>query len=89
MKWIVDFSDDSLKFLKKNKIREDYIIEKVELTLKKLKGEDINVNIKKLKGRWEGFYRIRFGKLRIIAEFQFQDNRVYIERIDWRGNVYK
>jgi hypothetical protein len=29
MKWIVDFSDDSLKFLKKNKISEDYIIEKV------------------------------------------------------------
>jgi mRNA interferase RelE/StbE len=89
MKWIVDFSDDSLKFLKKNKIREDYIIEKVELTLKKLKGEDINVDIKKLKGEWEGFYRIRFGRLRIIIEFQFQDNRVYIERIDWRGNVYK
>jgi mRNA interferase RelE/StbE len=89
MKWIVDFSDDSLKFLKKNKIREDYIIEKVELTLKKLKGEDINVDIKKLKGKWEGFYKIRFGRLRIIIEFQFQDNRVYIERIDWRGNVYK
>jgi mRNA interferase RelE/StbE len=89
MKWIVDFSDDSLKFLKKNKIPEDYIIEKVELTLKKLKGEDINVDIKKLKGEWEGFYRIRFGRLRIIVEFQFQDNRVYIERIDWRGNVYK
>jgi mRNA interferase RelE/StbE len=89
MKWIVDFSDDSLKFLKKNKIPEDYIIEKVELTLKKLKGEDINVDIKKLKGKWEGFYRIRFGRLRIIVEFQFQDNRVYIERIDWRGNIYK
>jgi mRNA interferase RelE/StbE len=89
MKWIVDFSDDSLKFLKKDKIPEDYIIEKVELTLKKLKGEDINVDIKKLKGEWEGFYRIRFGRLRIIVEFQFQDNRVYIERIDWRGNVYK
>jgi mRNA interferase RelE/StbE len=89
MKWIVDFSDDSFKFLKKNKIPEDYIIEKIELTLKKLKGEDINVDIKKLKGKWEGFYRIRFGRLRIIVEFQFQDNRVYIERIDWRGNVYK
>jgi hypothetical protein len=38
MKWIVDFSDDSLKFLKKNKIREDYIIEKVEITLKKEMG---------------------------------------------------
>jgi mRNA-degrading endonuclease RelE of RelBE toxin-antitoxin system len=89
MKWIVDFSDDSLKFLKKNKISEDYIIEKIELTLKRLKGEDVNVDIKKLKGKWEGFFRIRFGKLRIIAEFQFQDNRVYVERIDWRGNVYK
>ena len=57
--------------------------------MRKFKGEDININIKKLRGEWEGFYRIRFGKLRIIAEFQFEGCRAYIERIDWRGSVYK
>ena len=46
MKWIVYFSDDSLKFLKKNKIPEDYIIEKVELTLKKLKGKILMLILK-------------------------------------------
>jgi len=57
--------------------------------LRKFKGEDINNNIKKLRGEWEGFYRIRYGRLRIIVEFQFEQNRAYIEEIDWRGSVYK
>ena len=89
MNWRVDFSENSLKFLKKNNLKEDFITEKVELALRKFKGENININIKKLKGEWEGFYRIRHGRLRIIVEFQFEQNRSYIEEIDWRGNVYK
>ena len=35
-----------------------------------------------------GFYRIRRGKIRIIAEFRFEDSVVFIEVIDWRGNIY-
>ncbi len=89
MNWRIDFSESSLKFLKKNNLKEDFIIEKIELTLRKFKGENININVKKLRGEWEGFYRIRSGQLRIIAEFQFERNRVYIEETDWRGNVYK
>ena len=89
MKWRIDFSKDSLKFLEKNNLKEDFLIEKIKLALRKFKGEDINIDIKKLRGKWEGFYRIRFGKLRIIAEFQFEYYRAYIERIDWRGSAYK
>jgi mRNA interferase RelE/StbE len=89
MNWRIDFSENSLKFLKKNNLKEDFIIEKTNLALQKFKGENININVKKLKGEWEGFYRIRSGQIRIIAEFQFERNRVYIEEIDWRGNVYK
>jgi mRNA interferase RelE/StbE len=89
MKWTIEFSDDSLKFLKKNNIKEDYIVAKIKLALRKLRGENININIKKLRGEWSGFYRIKAGKLRIIAEFQFHNNIVYVERMDWRGNVYK
>ena len=70
MNWYIDFSENSLKFLKKNNLKEDLIIEKIQLTLRKFKGENVNINVKKLSGEWEGFYRIRSGRLRIIVEFQ-------------------
>jgi len=89
MKWKIDFSKDSLKFLEHNNLKEDVVTDKVRIALRKFKGENVNLNIKKLSGKWQGFYRIRSGKLRIILEFQFENYRVYIEKIDWRGNIYK
>ena len=89
MSWCIDFSSDALKFLAQNNLKENFIIDKIKLALRKFKGEDVNIDIKKLRGKWEGFYRIRFGKLRIIAEFQFEYCRAYIDKIDWRGNIYK
>jgi len=89
MKWTIEFSDDSLKFLKKNNVNEDYIVAKIKLVLRKLRGENVNINIKKPRGELLGFYRIKAGKLRIIVEFRFNNNISYIERIDWRGNIYK
>ena len=44
----------------------EIIIDKIKLALRKFKGMDVNISIKKLSGEWEGFYRVRFGKLRII-----------------------
>jgi mRNA interferase RelE/StbE len=89
MNWRIDFSTNSLKFLKQNNLEEFFIIEKIKLALRKFKGEIININIKKLRGEWERYYRIRSGRLRIIIEFQFEQNRVYVAEIDWRGNIYK
>lgn len=89
MNWRIDFSLSSLKFLRQNNLEENFIIDKIKLALRRFKGENININIKKLSGKWEGFYRIRSGRLRIIVEFQFEQNRAYIEEVDWRGNVYK
>ncbi|PIR73158.1 MAG: hypothetical protein COV26_00050 [Candidatus Nealsonbacteria bacterium CG10_big_fil_rev_8_21_14_0_10_36_23] len=89
MNWRIDFSLSSLKFLRQNNLEENFIIDKIKLALRKFKGENININIKKLSGKWEGFYRIRSGRLRIIVEFQFEQNRAYIEEVDWWGNVYK
>ena len=88
MNWHVGFSADSLKFIEKNNLKEDFVIEKIRIALQKFKGEDVNLDIKKLGGEWQGFYRIRSGKLRIIVEFQFEHHRANIENIDWRGNVY-
>ncbi len=89
MKWHISFSKDSLKFLHSNHLEENLVIEKIKTTLRKFNGENINIDIKKLKGEWDGFYRIRDGKLRIIAEFKFDSHNVHIEEIDWRGNSYK
>jgi len=87
--WQVDFSKSSLKFLIKNNLSEGYIIERIKLALRKFKREEVNIDIKKLRGKWKGFYRIRDGKLRIIAEFQFEEFRIYVDQVDWRGQVYK
>lgn len=89
MNWCINYSQSVLKFLKQNNLEENFIVEKIKLVIRKFKGENINISIKKLGGEWRGFYRIRSGRLRIIVEFQFEQNRAYIEEIDWRGNVYK
>lgn len=47
------------------------------------------LDIKKMKGDWEGFYRLRVGKNRIIftVEIESRDIEVYV--IGSRGDVYK
>ncbi|KKS38557.1 MAG: hypothetical protein A3G49_06635 [Candidatus Sungbacteria bacterium RIFCSPLOWO2_12_FULL_41_11] len=89
MKWRIETSHDAEKFLEKNKLSKEEIHERIGRALRYFLGEDINIDIKKLKGEWEGFYRIRDGKIRIIAEFDFDRSAVFIEEIDWRGNAYK
>jgi len=89
MSWRVAFSSDVLKFLARDSIGEEVITEKVAEAIRMFQGERVNIHIRKLGGKWEGFYRIRKGKARIIVEFRFEDSLAYIERIDWRGNAYK
>ena len=89
MTWQIGFSRRALQFLKHNHLNESFVIDIIKLALQKFAGEDISVSIKRLGGSWEGFYRIRSGKLRTIIEFQFDGHYAYIEAIDWRGNAYK
>ncbi len=89
MSWRVAFSPDALKFLARNSISEEAITEKIAEAILMFRGERVNIQIKKLGGTWEGFYRIRRGRVRIIVEFRFADSFAYIERVDWRGNAYK
>jgi mRNA-degrading endonuclease RelE of RelBE toxin-antitoxin system len=89
MKWSIGYSRAALKFLKKNNIEEEEIIEKIRLAVRFFNGEAVSVDIRKTKGKWAGYHRIRFGRMRIIAEFDFDSRRVCVEEIDWRGSVYK
>ena len=90
MNWKIIFSRDANDFLQENRaFSEVAAVELVKRAIKMFTGERINVNIKKLKGEWTGFHRIKKGKIRVIVLFDFDNFSVFIERIDWRGNAYK
>ncbi len=59
--------------------------ELIERFLKKMRGESISVDVKKLKGKWKGYLRIKKGKLRVIFTVNFEDRVLYVERVDFRG----
>ena len=89
MSWRIGISREAEKFLAHNRIEQGEISALMRLALKKFAGQVVNIDIKKLKGAWRGFHRIRRGDLRIIASFNFDQPSVFIEVIDWRGNAYK
>jgi mRNA interferase RelE/StbE len=47
------------------------------------------LDIKKMKGEWEGFYRLRVGKIRVIFTVSFDSADIEIYTIGARGDVYK
>ena len=89
MKWTINFSGGAEKFLTRNYIERDKMFALIKLALQKFSGGVANIDIRKLKGKWRGFHRIRRGDLRIIASFDFDNSSTFIEVIDWRGNAYK
>ena len=89
MNWRIYISKNAGKFLEKSQFTREEVDDLIRKAIHYFQGERINLDIKKLKGKWAGFYRIRRGRIRIIAEFNFDNSVVFIEEIDWRGNIYK
>ena len=73
--------------LSKIKVKE-LIIKAVKKIIKK---EDINIDVKRLQGNLNNFYRIRSGKIRILFELENNEIKIIaiINDIDFRGDVYK
>ena len=88
MKWKINYSRDAEKFIERENIRGE-TREELSKFIKRTKDKDINVDVKKLKGLWAGYYRIRKGKIRIIFDVDYKNKAVFIEKIDFRGDVYK
>ena len=63
--------------------------EELKKFLIKTKGENVNIDLRKLSGKWKGYYRLRKGKLRIIFEVSKSAGVLFVENIDFRGDVYK
>ena len=88
MKWRGDYSRDAEKFIESQNIRAD-VSEQLKRFLMKMKGGNVNIDLRKLSGEWEGYYRLRKGRLRIIFEIDKTDRVLFVDRIDFRGDVYK
>lgn len=47
------------------------------------------LDIKQMKGEWEGFYRLRIGKVRVIFTVDTISGDIEVYSIGDRGDVYK
>ena len=88
MKWRIEYSRDAGKFIDKQDVHTE-VTEELKKFLIKMKGGSVNIDLKKLVGDWEGYYRLRKGKLRIIFEVNKNERVLFVEKIDFRGDVYK
>ena len=88
MKWSIEYSRNADHFIETEGIQSE-VKRQIEGFLRKLRGESINIDVKKLKGEWRGYFRIRKGRLRIIFSIDTNDRSLYVERIDFRGDAYK
>jgi len=89
----ITYLKKATKFLNKNSstITEEEVDALMILAIKKrVFLQDVNLDIKALRGSYAGKDRVRKGKIRII--FEIVENSVVIESIvediDFRGNVY-
>ncbi len=89
----IRYSKKANKFLETNSntITEEKVDTLIISAIKKIfKIGDTNVNLKKLKGKLKGGFRIKKGNIRII--FFLKKDKILeasVHDIDFRGNIYK
>jgi mRNA interferase RelE/StbE len=87
MKWKIDYAKSADKFINEHRISEE-IRELIKNLILIINGERVKIDLKKLKGKWEGYLRIRKGKIRIILKVHKEEKRIFVKKVDFRGNVY-
>lgn len=88
MSWSVEYSKDADKFLSKNQNISDTLVNELKNFVRYLGGETVSIDIRKLFGKWQGYHRIRKGKIRIILSFDKDEKTIFVDTIDFRGSVY-
>ena len=89
MDWEISLSRQAEKFLAKNHFPDEFVTVPVGKAVRKFFGEPISVDVKRLSGVWDGYYRVRSGKIRIIFDFDAEKRHAFVEVIDYRGDVYR
>ena len=83
MRWEIEYEKDAYNFLEQKDL-----LNRVENSIVRfLKGQ--RADIKKLKGKWEGYFRLRIGKIRVIFTINKQKKKIIVRFADYRGDIYK
>lgn len=90
----VRFRKQAIKFLEKSNPEElENIREQINLITVAVEEQGIipftELDIKRMKGDWKGFYRLRIGKNRVIFKVNFKVKDIMIYAIGARGDIYK
>ncbi len=90
----IKFNKSAVKFLNNLSSKEQAKIkEKLNFLVLMISDNGIipfqKLDIKTLKGNWDGYLRLRIGKIRIIFRVDFGVNELFVYEIDSRGSVYK
>ncbi|MDR4498961.1 MAG: type II toxin-antitoxin system RelE/ParE family toxin [Candidatus Scalindua sp.] len=88
--WRYEFSKESIKALEKLDLKTANLVKSKIKNLGSWLGnrDNLHADVKKLKGKWEGFYRLRMGKIRVLISFETSKELIKIHDIGFRGNVY-
>ena len=87
MKWTVEYSKRAVLFIEEHGIQTK-ARDSVRDFILKITGSSVNIDVKKLKGAWAGYYRIRKGKIRIVLRPDIEAGAVFVDVVDFRGSVY-
>ncbi|MGL5944465.1 MAG: type II toxin-antitoxin system RelE family toxin [Waterburya sp.] len=90
----VKFRKQAIKFLEKSNPQEiENIRSSIQLLTLAVEEQRIipftELDIKKMRGDWKGFYRLRIGKNRVIFTVNFDLKDITIYAIGARGDIYK
>ncbi|MCL1465448.1 type II toxin-antitoxin system RelE family toxin [Argonema galeatum] len=90
----IKFRKDAIEFLEKANIEDaSRIGEKLHQILIFVEEQGVipftKLDIKKMRGNWEVFYRLRIGKIRIVFIVDIDSAEIEIYTIGARGDVYK
>ena len=88
MKWTVGYSKRANDFIEEQGIH-DKVTGSIKDFILNLSGSNINIDVKKLKGDWAGYYRIRKGSIRIIIKPDSESRTIFVDTVDFRGSVYR
>ncbi|MCE4614975.1 MAG: type II toxin-antitoxin system RelE/ParE family toxin [Desulfurococcales archaeon] len=93
MEWKLRISKKALKFIENLPgYQKKRVLTEINVLLENLNKGSIpihSMDIKRLKGKWSGFLRLRIGDLRVIFRLDIEKMEVIIYHIHHRGRVYK
>jgi mRNA interferase RelE/StbE len=83
MTWKIEYRKQAYCFLKK----EYLVSEAEEKILRFIRGE--KQDVKRLKGKWQNYLRLRIGRVRIIFKIEIDKNFIEITKAGFRGKIYR